>query len=64
MLEVGDLWNCSLSALESYHAEVGQVVDRTGCKRQAADIEADRTLKSQPLVTEGREGPARIVEMR
>eukprot|EP00965_Chrysotila_dentata_P051610 1712905-Pleurochrysis_carterae.AAC.1 len=30
MLEVGDLWDYSLSSLESFHAEVGRVADRTG----------------------------------
>jgi len=33
IIEVGDIWNYSLSALESYHAEVGRVADRSGCKR-------------------------------
>eukprot|EP00965_Chrysotila_dentata_P251206 6209905-Pleurochrysis_carterae.AAC.1 len=36
-LAVGDLWNYSLSALESHHTEVGRVADRTGCKRINAD---------------------------
>eukprot|EP00965_Chrysotila_dentata_P013019 429670-Pleurochrysis_carterae.AAC.1 len=64
MLEVGDLWNYSLGALESYHAEVGRVADRTGCKRQTADVGTGCTLKSQPLRSTGREGPARVVEMQ
>eukprot|EP00965_Chrysotila_dentata_P041591 1379175-Pleurochrysis_carterae.AAC.1 len=64
MLEVGDLWNYSLGALESYHAEVGRVADRTGCKRLSADEDANLTRKSEPLKTAGREGPARVVEMK
>eukprot|EP00965_Chrysotila_dentata_P001832 60547-Pleurochrysis_carterae.AAC.1 len=30
ILQLGDLWDYSLSSLESYHAEVGRVADRTG----------------------------------
>ena len=44
MCEVGDLWPWSLGCLESFHAEVGRVADRTGCKRKDADVDADRTI--------------------
>eukprot|EP00965_Chrysotila_dentata_P163397 5396752-Pleurochrysis_carterae.AAC.1 len=62
MLEIGDLWNFSLGALESYHAEVGRVADRTGCKRIAADAEDARTRQTRPLAT--KEGPARVIEIQ
>eukprot|EP00965_Chrysotila_dentata_P039892 1325429-Pleurochrysis_carterae.AAC.1 len=61
MLEVGDLWNHSLSALESFHAEVGRVADRTGCKRINADTNGFVTLSSRP-VGKGKEGPGCIVQ--
>eukprot|EP00965_Chrysotila_dentata_P251285 6209961-Pleurochrysis_carterae.AAC.3 len=61
MLEVGDLWNFSLSALESFHAEVGRVADRTGSKRINADADGAVTLSTQP-VGKGKEGPARLTE--
>eukprot|EP00965_Chrysotila_dentata_P215214 6188636-Pleurochrysis_carterae.AAC.1 len=48
MAELGDLWCFSLSALESYHAEVGRVSDRTGCKRINADADGQVTLSSVP----------------
>eukprot|EP00965_Chrysotila_dentata_P213483 6187648-Pleurochrysis_carterae.AAC.5 len=63
MLEVGDLWNYFLGALKSHHAEVGRVADRTGCKREKADLEIGRMIKLQPLNSEDKEGPARVVEM-
>eukprot|EP00965_Chrysotila_dentata_P019438 646340-Pleurochrysis_carterae.AAC.1 len=62
MLEVGGLWNFSLSALESYHAKVGRVADRTVSKRMDADKEGKKTLSTHP-VGKGKEGPARLTEM-
>eukprot|EP00965_Chrysotila_dentata_P157076 5189184-Pleurochrysis_carterae.AAC.1 len=63
MLEVGDLWNFSLSALESYHAEVGRVADRTGCKRILADGEGEVTRGTMPPSKRAtKEGPSRMVE--
>eukprot|EP00965_Chrysotila_dentata_P234851 6200410-Pleurochrysis_carterae.AAC.1 len=62
MLEIGDLWPFSLSALESYHAEVGRVADRTGCKRISADKAGECTLSSHPagVGKVRKEGPARL----
>eukprot|EP00965_Chrysotila_dentata_P187801 6172356-Pleurochrysis_carterae.AAC.1 len=48
MVELGDLWDFSLSALESYHAEVGRVADRTGCRRINADVDGELTVSSAP----------------
>eukprot|EP00965_Chrysotila_dentata_P085060 2807543-Pleurochrysis_carterae.AAC.2 len=64
MLQVGDLWNCSLSVLESYHVEVGRIADRTGCKRLSADVDAEITLKPEPLKSKGRQGRLPVVEMK
>eukprot|EP00965_Chrysotila_dentata_P202873 6181369-Pleurochrysis_carterae.AAC.1 len=48
MAELGDLSCYSLSALESYHAEIGRVSDRTGCKRIHADKSGEVTVSSVP----------------
>lgn len=63
MMILGDLWNYSLSALESYHAEVGRVADKTACKRVLADVGDGRTLTCQPS-RKGEEGPAGLVLSR
>eukprot|EP00965_Chrysotila_dentata_P238691 6202662-Pleurochrysis_carterae.AAC.2 len=62
MLDVGDLWNYSLGALESYNADAGRVADRTGCKRISADENSDVTRTTCPLKV--KEGPARVVKMK
>eukprot|EP00965_Chrysotila_dentata_P087477 2888249-Pleurochrysis_carterae.AAC.10 len=63
ILLVGDLRNFSLSALESYHAEVGRVADHTGCKRIEADVGEQRTHRTAaPLLTQ--EGPTRSIEVK
>eukprot|EP00965_Chrysotila_dentata_P155098 5125065-Pleurochrysis_carterae.AAC.2 len=48
MLVVGDLWNYSLGALESYHSEANRVADRIGCKRQSANVGDGATRKPCP----------------
>eukprot|EP00965_Chrysotila_dentata_P023747 786836-Pleurochrysis_carterae.AAC.5 len=65
MLELGDLWCLSLSALKSCHAEVGRVADKTGCKRIEADREGEVTRSSKPLRPHnlnGTMGPTRLTE--
>eukprot|EP00965_Chrysotila_dentata_P257974 6213059-Pleurochrysis_carterae.AAC.6 len=67
MAELGDLWAYSFSALESYHAEVGRLSDRTGCKRVNADADGKTTVSSAPVSKaaasgEVKEGPSRRVE--
>eukprot|EP00965_Chrysotila_dentata_P111822 3698179-Pleurochrysis_carterae.AAC.1 len=49
MAELGDLWDFSLSDLESYHAEVGRVADRTGCKRIHANTDGEVTVSTVPV---------------
>eukprot|EP00965_Chrysotila_dentata_P142944 4723431-Pleurochrysis_carterae.AAC.1 len=57
MLEVGDLWDYILSALDSYHAEVARVPDRTGCKRIHADGDGEVTMSTRPAGIEGKGKP-------
>eukprot|EP00965_Chrysotila_dentata_P230774 6197983-Pleurochrysis_carterae.AAC.2 len=63
MLEVGDLWSFSLSALaQSFHAEVCRVADRTGCKRINAAVTGGAVTLSRRPVGKGKEGPACVVQ--
>eukprot|EP00965_Chrysotila_dentata_P009000 292510-Pleurochrysis_carterae.AAC.1 len=67
MIELGDLWKYSLSALESYHAQVGRVSDRTGCTR--IEIEQGQTTSTTVPVGRsgkyvGKQGPAQRVEVQ
>eukprot|EP00965_Chrysotila_dentata_P082878 2734612-Pleurochrysis_carterae.AAC.3 len=51
-----------MNALESCHAEVGRVADKTGCKSIDADASGDSTKRRMPLRphnARGQEGPAR-----
>eukprot|EP00965_Chrysotila_dentata_P014794 489787-Pleurochrysis_carterae.AAC.1 len=61
IFEHGDLWDFSLSSLESYHAKVGRVADKTGCKRLSAD-EAGSTTKSMRRLKGDEEGPSKLIE--
>eukprot|EP00965_Chrysotila_dentata_P113733 3760111-Pleurochrysis_carterae.AAC.3 len=68
MLELGDLWCFSLSALESFHAEVGRVADRTGCKRINCDAEGGpgtaTTVPVSKKAKDVKEGPAMRIDVK
>ena len=63
MAEFGDLWDYSLGSLESFHAEVGRVADRTGCKRKECDDGDSTTVSSRvKALPEGVHGPCNAVQ--
>lgn len=63
MLEVGDLWPFSLGPLESLHAEMGRIGDRTGCKRVTADVGDEVTLSAR-MPNNRTPAPTKLVETK